>query len=64
MARGRDLVLARLFYQIEADSKGLDAELKSAERSIDRLAKFIVTNPVSAAGALGAALIGVGVKAR
>lgn len=63
MARGRDLVLARLFYQIEADSKGLDAELKSAERSIDRLAKFIVTNPVSAAGALGAALIGVGVKA-
>jgi len=51
------------FYAIEAETKGLDAELNKAEKSFGRLSDFIKANPVAAAGAMGAALIAVGVRA-
>jgi TP901 family phage tail tape measure protein len=59
----RRLELARLFYRIEAESRGLDAQLRGAERSFGRTADFIKAHPVAAAGALGVALLGAAVKA-
>lgn len=62
MARG-DLRLARLFYQIEADTSGLKRELGSAEASLGRLTAFVTKNPVAAMGALAAAAAAAGLKA-
>lgn len=59
----RSIELARLFYKVEADAKGLDAQLKGAERSLGRTADFIKAHPVAAASALGAALLAVAAKA-
>lgn len=60
---GRSVEIARLFATVEAETKGLDNQLAQAERSFGRTADFIKAHPVAAAGALGAALIGVGIKA-
>jgi hypothetical protein len=62
MAR-QSLELARLFYTVEADTKGFKRDLDDAQRSAIRFTDFILAHPVVAAGALGAALIGVGIKA-
>lgn len=59
----RSIELARVFYRVEAETKGLDGQLKGAEKSLSRLGDFIRNNPLAAAGALGVALVGVGVKA-
>ncbi len=63
MAGKRDLVLARLAFDIEARTKGLQGELRSAERSFGRLTKFVRANPVAALGALAAAAAAAGVAA-
>jgi hypothetical protein len=62
MAR-QSLELARLFYTVEADTKGFQRDLDAAQRSAVRFTDFILAHPVVAAGALGAALVGVGIKA-
>lgn len=59
----RSIELARLFYTIEANTKGLQGDLDKSERSLGRLSSFIKANPVAAFGALGAAAIAVGVQA-
>lgn len=59
----RSIELARVFYRVEAETKGLDGQLKGAEKSLGRLGDFIRNNPVAAAGALGVALLGVAAKA-
>jgi len=51
------------FATVEAETKGLDNQLQQAEKSFGRTADFIKAHPVAAAGALGAALLGVGIKA-
>ncbi len=63
MAKG-DIRLARLFYSIEADTKGLQQDLNAAERSFGRITDFIRANPVAAAGALAASFVAVGFEAR
>lgn len=60
---GRDLKLARLAFDIEANTKGLKGELDSAERSFGRLAKFVTANPVASLGALAAAAVAAGAAA-
>lgn len=59
----RDLKLARLAFDIEANTKGLKGELDSAERSFSRLSKFVVANPVASLGALAAAAVAAGAAA-
>lgn len=59
----RSIELARVFFSIEAETKGLDNQLKGAEKSLGRLGNFIKANPAAAAGALGVALLGIAAKA-
>lgn len=59
----RRLELAKLFYTLEANSKGLERELGLAERSLGRTAAFVKANPVLALGALGTAFAAAGAKA-
>lgn len=59
----RRLELAKLFYTLEANSKGLERELGLAERSLSRTAAFVKANPVLALGALGTAFAAAGAKA-
>lgn len=59
----RSITVARLFYQLEANTKGLDRELQGAEKSLGRTAAFIKANPVVALAALGTAMAGVALKA-
>ena len=59
----KNIALARVFFLVEAETKGLEQQMRSAEKSIGRLGKFIADSPVAAAGALGVALLGIAVKA-
>lgn len=59
----RSITVARLFYQLEANTKGLDRDLQGAEKSFGRTAAFIKANPVVAVAALGTAMVGVALKA-
>lgn len=59
----RSITVARLFYQLEANTKGLDRELQGAEKSLGRTAAFIKANPVVALAALGTAMVAVAAKA-
>lgn len=60
---GRDITLARLAYVLEAETKGLKADLDAAEGSLGKFSKFVAANPVAAMGAFTAAVLGVGLKA-
>lgn len=55
--------IADLFYEIRGSTTGFEADLKSAEKSAEKLGAYIKAHPVAAAGALGAALVGVAVQA-
>lgn len=63
MAGKRDLVLARLAFDIEANTKGLQGQLSDAERSFGRFTSFVTANPIAALGALAAAAVAAGLKA-
>lgn len=56
-------VLERLAYVLRANTEGLASDLQGAERHLDKFTAFVERNPLMAAGALGAALLGVGTKA-
>lgn len=51
----RSLTLAKLFIDLEANTKGLQGEMERAERSFGRIGDFIRKNPVAAIVSLGAA---------
>lgn len=59
----RDIRLAKLAFDIEANTKGLQGEIQSAERTFGRITKFIIANPVAAMGSLAAAALAAGVAA-
>lgn len=59
----RSVSVARLFFDIEANTKGLDGQLSQAEKSLGRTANFIDKNVGAALGAAGVALIGFGISA-
>lgn len=56
-------VLERLAYVLRAETEGLAGDLKGAENQMGKFTRFVERNPLAAAGALGAAMISVGVKA-
>lgn len=59
----RDIRLAKLAFDIEANTKGLQGEIQSAERTFGRITKFIIANPVAAMGSLAAAALAAGAAA-
>lgn len=61
--RGRDIALARLFYDIEAETKSLDQGLKDSERKLVSFSTFVRAHPMKALGALTAAAAVAGVQA-
>lgn len=60
---GRDVVLARLAYELQLETKGFSQALTQTERQLGQTASFIKAHPVAAAGALAASLVAVGAKA-
>jgi ElaB/YqjD/DUF883 family membrane-anchored ribosome-binding protein len=59
----RSITVARLFYQLEANTKGLDRDLQGVEKSFGRTAAFIKANPAAALTGLATAALAVGVQA-
>lgn len=59
----RSVELARLFYTLEAETKGLKSDLDGAQASFSKFTSFVKANPYVALGALAAAAVAVGVQA-
>lgn len=55
--------LGRLFVELEASTKGLDADLGQAEKSFGRFTTFVKANPLVALASLGAAAGAAALKA-
>jgi hypothetical protein len=55
--------IAKVFYEIRAQSEGLAGDLKSAERQMAKFTDYALKNPIAVAGALGVALLGIAAKA-
>lgn len=59
----RGLQFARVFAELELNTKEFQADLAQSEKSLGRLTNFITANPMAAAGSFAAVLVTVGVKA-
>jgi len=55
--------ISELFFTLRAKTEGLSNDLNTSQRQLGKWADFVKANPVASAAALGAALIGIGVKA-
>ncbi len=55
--------MGKIFYELTANTQGLERELKGAEKSLGRFSAYVKANPAAAAGALGVALLGIAAKA-
>lgn len=60
---GRSISVGKVFYELTANTQGLERELKGAEKSLGRFSAYVKANPAAAAGALGVALLGIAAKA-
>lgn len=55
--------ISELFFELRAKTEGLKADLDASERHLGKWSTFVASNPIAVAGALGAVLLGIGIKA-
>lgn len=55
--------IEELFYELRARTEGLSKDLEESQRQLGKWSTFVANNPTAVAGALGAAILGIGIKA-
>ncbi len=55
--------ISELFFELRAKTEGLKKDLDDSERHLGKWSQFVAANPTAVAGALAAALVGIGIKA-
>ncbi len=55
--------ISELFFELRAKTEGLSHDLDESERQLGKWSQFVAAHPVAVAGALGAAILEIGIKA-